>query len=345
MPRLFIAVILNLLLFLSVHQPLHAQQDITKLRQTAQTFQRQGDYANALLVLNRALQQDAKDIDLLTDIAHVQYLQRDYASAMQTVKPLVDRDDAEVRTYQVAGNIFKALESVRECEKAYRKGLKKFPASGALHSELGELLWAKKEAEEAIATWENGIRLDPSFSGNYYHAAKFYFAVADKVWSLVYGEVFVNLESYSTRTTEIKLLLLESYKKYFTNSEVFKAYNARKKSPFEEAFLSVMDKQASLAAGGITTASLLSIRTRFLLEWFDQQASRFPHRLFDQQQYLAREGMFEAYDQWLFGTVSSIVEYQHWAQTHPDAMRQFNQYQRNRVFRMPAGQYYGPAAR
>jgi tetratricopeptide (TPR) repeat protein len=345
MYRLSISASLSLLLFLSLHQSLRAQQDIAQLRQTAQTFQRQGDYANALLVLNRALQQDVKNMDVLTDIAHLQYLQRDFTSAVETVKPLVDRDDAEVRTFQVAGNIYKALESVRDCEKAYRKGLMKFPSSGALHSELGELLWAKKEAEEAIATWENGIRLDPSFSGNYYHAAKFYFALADKVWSLVYGEVFLNLESYSTRTTEIKLLLLESYKKYFTDSEVFKAYKARKKSPFEDAFLSVMDKQSPLAAGGITTSSLLSIRTRFLLEWFDQHAARFPHKLLDQQQYLAREGMFEAYNQWLFGAVSSIVEYQHWAQTHPESVGQFSQYQRNRVFRMPAGQYYGPATR
>jgi Tfp pilus assembly protein PilF len=345
MSRLFIAVSLLLAAALMAHLPLRAQQDIAQLRQTAQTFQRQGDYANALLVLNRALQQDAKNIDVLTDIAYLQYLQRDFASAQETVKPLVDRDDAAVRTFQVAGNVFRALESVRECEKAYRKGLKKFPSSGALHSELGELLWAKKEAEEAIATWEDGIRLDPSFSGNYYHASKFYFAVADKVWSIVYGEIFLNLESYSTRTTEIKLLLLESYKKYFTNSEVFKAYNARNKSAFEEAFLTVMDKQAPLAASGITTSSLLSIRTRFLLDWFASSASRFPHRLFDQQQYLAREGMFEAYHQWLFGAVSDIVEYQHWTQTHPEAVGQFNQYQRQRVFRMPAGQYYGPASR
>jgi Tfp pilus assembly protein PilF len=345
MIRLFITVHVLFASVLLVSEPAFAQQDIAQLRQTALTFQRQGDYANALLVLNRSLQQDPKNIEVLTDIAHIQYLQRDFASAQETVKPLVDREDAEVRTFQVAGNIYKALESARDCEKVYRKGLKKFPSSGALHSELGELLWAKKEAEEAIATWESGMRVDPSYSGNYYHAAKFYFAMADKVWSLVYGEVFLNLESYSNRTTEIKLLMLESYKKYFTDSEVFKVYNARKKSPFETAFLATMDKQAPLAAGGITTSSLLSIRTRFLLDWFEQHAARFPHKLFDQQQYLAREGMFEAYHQWLFGAVSNIVDYQHWSQTHPEALGQFSQYQRNRVFRMPAGQYYGPASR
>lgn len=320
-----------------------AQQTIDQMRQTAQTFTRQGDYANALLVLNRSLQQDARNMAVLTDIAYVQYLQRDYAAARETVKGLTERDDAEIRTFQVAGNIYKAIEDPKECEKVYRRGLKKYPSSGALHAELGELLWAKKEPEEAIASWEQGIRLDPSHSGNYYHAAKYYYAMADKVWSLVYGEIFLNLESYSTRTTEIKLLLLESYKKFFTQSDVFKAYNARKKSPFEEAYLATLDRQATLAAEGINTQSLQRIRTRFLLDWFETYASRFPLRVFEQQQYLAREGMYEAYNQWIFGAVSNIVDYQQWTQTHPEAHQQFSQYQRGRVFRVPSGQYYGPA--
>ncbi len=336
-----LTVIFLLLLSLVARHPAHAQQDIAQIRQTAQTFQRQGDYANALLVLNRGLQSDPKNIEVLTDIAYVQFLQRDFASARETVKPLTDREDAQVRTFQVAGNIYKGVEEVKECERVYRKGLKKFPNSGALHAELGELLWAKKEPEDAINAWENGIRVDPSYSGNYYHAAKYYYAMADKVWSLVYGETFVNLESYSTRSTEIKTLLLESYKKFFTQSEVFKQYNARKKTPFEEAYLETLGKQATLAAQGITTASLTMIRTRFLLDWFDAYGTRFPHRMLEQQQFLVREGMYEAYNQWLFGAVSNILEYQQWTQTHPEAQNQFTYYQRNRVFRMPSGQYYG----
>lgn len=340
--RMRFTVVSILVLFLIMPGDLLAQQDIAQLRQTAQTFQRQGDYANALLVLNRALQQDVKNMGVLTDIAHLQYLQRDYVSAQASVKPLVDRDDAEVRTFQVAGNVYKAIEEVKECERIYRKGLKKFPGSGALHSELGELLWAKKEPEDAIRTWENGIRVEPSYSGNYFHAAKFYYAIADKVWSLVYGEIFVNLESYSSRTTEIKMLLLESYKKFFTDSEVFRQYNAQKKSPFEEAYLATLNKQAALASQGITASSLVMIRTRFILDWFDEHAARFPNRILEHQQYLIREGMYDAYNQWLFGAVSNIIDYQHWTQTHPEAQAQFNQYQRSRVFRMPEGQYYGP---
>jgi tetratricopeptide (TPR) repeat protein len=318
-----------------------AQQDVSQLRETALTFQRQGDYANAILVLNRALQQQPNDMMVLTDIAYTYFLQKDYAKAMELVKPLLERDDAEIRTYQVGGNIYKAVEEVKECDKMYKKALKKYPNSGVLNSEYGELLWAKKEPEAAIAQWENGIQADPAHSGNYYHAAKYYYAIPDKVWSLVYGEIFVNLESYSTRTAEIKMLLLESYKKFFTQSDVFKKYTTQKKTPFEEAFLQTMEKQSSLASNGITTNSLIMIRTRFILDWFEGPAKKFPHRMLEQQQYLIREGLYDAYNQWLFGATSNILEYQNWTNANTEAQSKFTYYQRNRVFKMPPGQYYG----
>jgi tetratricopeptide (TPR) repeat protein len=339
--RITVITLFALLFFCSIAG--FGQQDLAQLRQTAQTFTRQGDYANALLVLNRAAQVEPGNSSVQTDIAYVKYLQRDFSSAKETISPLLDNADAEVRTFQVAGNIFKGMEEVRECEKVFAKGLKRYPQSGVLHSELGELYWAMKKPEDAIRTWENGIRADASHSGNYFHAAKYYFALTDKVWSIVYGETFLNLESYSTRSAEMKTILLESYKKFFSGSDVFKQYNAKKKTPFEEAFLETLSAQSSSAAQGITANSLTAIRTRFILEWFDKCADRFPHRMMDQQQNFVREGMYEAYNQWLFGAASNAIEYQHWTQTHPAEHQAFNHYQRSRVFRMPAGQYYGSA--
>jgi hypothetical protein len=82
------------------------------------------------------------------------------------------------------------------------------------------------------------------------------------------------------------------------------------------------------------------IRTRFLLAWQERMAEKYPHKLFDQQQFLLREGMFEAYNQWIFGPASNMTQYQQWANTNPEKVRDFSYYQKNRVFRMPAGQNY-----
>src|SRR4029079_6245767 len=113
--------------------------------------------------------------------------------------------------YQIGGNVYKALEEVKECERVYKAGLKKFPHSGTLYSECWEMLGEKKDFS-SIDQWERGIKVDPGYSGNYYNAARFYFFTKDKVWSLIYGEIFVNMESLSDRGAAMKQLLLQGYK-------------------------------------------------------------------------------------------------------------------------------------
>jgi hypothetical protein len=235
--------------------------------------------------------------------------------------------------------VYKALEEVKDCEKLYKKGLKKFPKSGPLYSEYGELLWAKKDYS-AINLWEQGIQQDPAYSGNYYNAALYYFYTKDKVWSLVYGEVFVNMESLTERAAAMKQLLLDAYKeKLFSDPDLLKDAD-KNKSDFAKAFLQCMARQSSLASRGINTEVLTMIRTRFILDWFDKYAAKFPFRLFDYQQQLLQEGLFEAYDQWLFGSVENLAAYDNWNKTHADVYTKFTNFQKTRVFRIPPGQYY-----
>ncbi len=299
---------------------------------------RSGDWNNAILVLNRALSGDPKNLDLQKDLALAYYYKRDYVKALEQVKPMLDRDDADVVVYQIGGNVYKALEEVKEADKMYKKGLKKFPNSGPLYSEYGELLWAKKDYG-AIKLWEKGIEVAPSFAGNYYNAALYYFYTKDKVWTLIYGEIFVNMEYLTERATEMKKLLLQAYKeKLFNNIDNGK--EQVKYSPFASAVLETFNKQASLADKGLTTETLGMIRTRFILDWYQNQASKFPFRLFDYQQQLIREGMFEAYNQWLFGTVENLSAFDQWTKTNAEAYSKFTSFQKGRVFKMPAGQHY-----
>lgn len=308
-------------------------------QETARSFMRTGDFDNAILVLNRALQADKNNLELQKDLVLSYYFKRDYAKALDAVKPLLDRDDADVQTYQIGGNVYKALEEAKEADKLYKKGLKKFPKSGPLYSEYGEFLWATKNYD-AIDQWEKGIEVDPSFSGNYYNAARYYFYTKDKVWSLIYGEIFVNMESLTERGAAMKTMLLDGYKeKLFADADMTKDQNSLK-SPFAKAFLQTMNKQSSLANRGVTTESLMAIRTRFILDWYATNAAKYPFKLFDYQQQLIREGMFEAYNQWLFGTVENLPAYDNWTKTHADAYSNFTNFQKNRVFKMPQGQYY-----
>jgi tetratricopeptide (TPR) repeat protein len=254
----------HLFLLFSLFSLTVAQAQETPL-ETARSFMRSGDFENAILVLNRAIQQDAKNLELQKELALAYYFKRDYSKALDQIKLAMDNNDADVTTYQVAGNIYKALEEVKEADKMYKKALKKFPKSGALYSEYGELLWAKKDYE-AIEYWEKGIQADPSFAGNYYNAAVFHFYTKDKVWALIYGEIFVNMEYLTERATTIKKLLLDAYKeKLFNDADIMK--DQKTKSDFAKAVLQTFNKQASLVNKGISTEVLTMIRTRFILDW------------------------------------------------------------------------------
>ncbi|WP_315819654.1 hypothetical protein [Paraflavitalea speifideaquila] len=184
-----------------------------------------------------------------------------------------------------------------------------------------------------------GIELDPTHSGNYYNAAKYYYFTKDKIWALVYGEIFVNLESYSKRTPEIKTVLLDSYKKLFTDSDLAK--NQDVKNEFVKAWLDIMQTQSGyMATNGVTPETLSAIRTKFVVSWFEKYAKRLPFRLYEYQQQLLKSGMFEAYNQWIFGTTANLTAYENWTKTHTEEYNQFNTFQHNRVFKLPAGQYY-----
>ena len=314
-------------------------EDVKTLQATARTFMQQGDFNNAIVVLTRALQQDKNNLELQKDLISSYYYKRDYDKALEGVKAVMDRNDADVVCYQLAGNVYKALEQVKDCERAYKAGLKKFPKSGLLYSEYGELLWEKKDFS-AIDLWEKGIKEDPSCAGNYYNAALFYYYTKDKVWRLVYGEVFVNMESLTERAAAMKQLLLDGYKeKLFADPNLLKDLD-KNKSGFSKAFLDCMNKETSLGNHGITTETLTMIRTRFILNWFDKYATVYPFKLFDYQRQLIQEGMFSAYNQWLFGSVENLASYDNWNKTHTEEYGNFAAFQKSRIFKVPQGQYY-----
>jgi tetratricopeptide (TPR) repeat protein len=311
-------------------------QSTEQLQETAKAFMRQGDYSNSILVLNRALRQMPENTALAKDLALSYYYQKDNLKAIETIKPVLDSKDADDQCYQIAGNIYKQLDQYKECEKVYRKGLKKFPASGPLYCELGEIVFPDSKIE-AIKSWEKGIETDPSYNKNYYNASRYYFYTGDKVWAIIYGEMYANMDPTGIKTPEIKQLILNSYKKLFTEQVTEKP--GKDKAGFVKNYLEVMNKQSGLVAGGINAEILSMVRARFTLDWFSVK-NRPAFKLFSYQQQLLKDGMFEAYNQWLFGATENLSAYENWVKTHPAEYEAFLALQKSRMYKVPADQYY-----
>ncbi|HMO31494.1 MAG TPA: hypothetical protein PKE07_00715 [Lacibacter sp.] len=313
------------------------EPDAPQLYETARQFMRTGDWSNAVLLLNKALARDPGNAVYQKELALTYYYQRDFAKAKETIRPLIDREDADVQVFQIAGNIYKALEELKECDRMYKKGLKKHPASGPLYAEYGELLWMQKD-NNCILQWEQGIQNDPNFAGNYYFAARFHYFTADKIWPLLYGEIFVNMESYTSRTAEMKTLLLEAYKKLYTPDP--KGKPARTRNEFTEAVQAVLNQNNAVVQSGITTDNLVMLRTRFILDWQKEYAARFPFRLFEHQRQLLQEGLFDAYNQWIFEAAGNLAGYENWTRLNAAQYNEFTRFQKSKLFKMPPGQHY-----
>jgi tetratricopeptide (TPR) repeat protein len=312
-------------------------QDAKQLHENARNFMHKGDYPNAILILNRALALQPNNLEIAKDLGLNYYYSKDYKKAIEVLNPLLDRNDVDDQCFQIAGDAYWAMEDARESENVYRRGIKKLPNSGPLYNELGKVLWTKNDYS-AIKQWEKGIENDPGFAGNYYNASKYYYFTTDKVWSLLYGEIFINIDPKSAYTSEIKNILLEGYKKLFAEADLEK--NNKDKNSFAIAFLKTMNKQSSLASSGINAESLTMIRTRFILEWDISNAAKFPFKLFELHKQYIQEGLFDAYNQWVFATVQNLPAYQAWTTTHSKEYNELNRFLEGRIFKVPTGQYY-----
>jgi tetratricopeptide (TPR) repeat protein len=331
-------LLLYCLFYLGSFNQVSAQEDVKTLQASARKYMQESDYSNAALVLNKALSMEPANADLQNDLLFTYYLARNYGKAMELGKQLVDAAKPDIRSFQLLGLTYRAIEENKEAEKLYKNGIRLYPSSGVLYNEYGEFLWAKEKFEAAVENWEKGIAADPNYSGNYYNAAKHYYLSKDKIWALLYGEIFVNLESYSRRTPEIKELLLNAYKKYFGNMGNLQPANP--KNRFEQAVSQVLDKHAGTVSSGISSASLTKLRSKFILDWYEKEPVTLPYRLFEYHRQLLREGYFEAYNQWLFGAAQNLPAFQQWTQANATNYEAFLQYQRGRVFKLPANQDY-----
>ena len=317
-----------------------AQEQTAKLMQeTARILVQKGDFENAIVVLERAKKQEPNNIEILRDLCFANYLKREFARSIEVGKELTDKPEADPQAFQLLGLSYKAIASYKECGKLYRMALRKFPNSGVIYNEYAEVFALENNMEEAIAQWEKGIELDPVYSSNYYNAAMYYVRKNNWLRAVLYGEIFLNLESYTARTEEIKTQLFSAYKGILAPGAIQQLMAVKTVSVFEKSILDVLTKAAARTkVSGID--DLISIRTRFILEWAQGKEKQFPFRLFVHQQYLLNQGLFEAYNYWLFSTAISAELYEAWGKSYAKESEAFKAFQQSRVFKIPLGEYY-----
>ena len=314
-------------------------QQADSLQKLARMQTQTGNYDTAYLTLQLALQQKPGDLDITKDQAFVCYLKRDFENGLRIGKTLTERPDADVQCFQILGWIYKSLAEYGEGDKMYKAAIKKFPESGVLYSEYGDLLLQNSQPNDAIDIWEKGIKADVNNNSNYYYASKYYADNGNLLWSLLYGEIFVNIESYTPRTEEIKKLLYNGYTKLFTGNTLAKI-NEKSKG-LTKAITDILLKNNSSIQAGDTILNITGIRQKFIVDWVNSgNAKQFPFRLFGLHRQLVDAKTFTAYNEWLFGEAADADAFKKWQGTHAEEMKQWQQLLHSVVFKIPSGQYY-----
>jgi len=274
-----------------------------------------GKIEESIKLLEEAQKLDPDRIDYPYELAYANYLKKDYKESIKILEKNKDHPNVTERCFQLLGNSYDISGKTDKAFEAYDSGLKKFPNSGMILLEKGNVYWAKKEYEKALPFYEKGIEADPKFPSNYYRAALIYCSSTEEVWGMIYGEIFMNLERNSKRTSEISKLLFDTYKSQIkfeskTNMTVSFCQNmtmnindVKADKKMKLPFCMIYEPTLLISVAfekNIDINSLDRIRTSFSENYFKKEFNvSHPNILFDYQAALLKAGHLEAYNHWI----------------------------------------------
>jgi tetratricopeptide (TPR) repeat protein len=268
----------------------------------------------SIVLLKQAHNLDPKNIIYPYEIACAQYIKHDYKAAIKKLKKILNHSDVIDKVYQLLGNCYDIIGKSHDAIDVYNLGLEKFPKSGCLYLGLGINELNKKNHEKALSFFEKGIYVEPNFASNYYFASKIYFRTSNKLYGLIYGEIFMNIERIGLRVEEISELLYVIYKNCITISDSIISVDFNKNILYGEPYLfndtiknitfNMTCKSLMLSSIGnikkIDMNALDQIRFDFLKKYLSQEIyMKYPNFLYAYQYEIAAYDHFEAYNHWL----------------------------------------------
>jgi len=311
--------LIGLFLFFITAQITYAQTNKEKALTKAQeavTLMDNGKVDESIKLLKEAITLDPDNYNYTYELAYAYYLKQDYKQASQLLEQNKNHKDVNERLYQLLGNSYDMLGESTKALAAYDEGLQKFPNSGMMYLEKGNVYWGKQDFNKALPFYEKGIEVDPKFSSNYYRATRIYCSSTEEVWGMIYGEIFMNLERNSKRTAEISKLLYDTYKSQikFTGKNSFSVSFSQNatitindlsdtsniKLPYGVGVYEPTLSMSILTEKVIDINSLDRIRKSFVeLYYKNGNGIKYPNALFDYQNKVLQAGHMEAYNHWI----------------------------------------------
>lgn len=274
------------------------------------------EFEPALELLEKAQQLDPDNPVYSYEMAYAYYSMLNYKRAAELLEAVIDHKDANDQYYQLLGNAYDMLKKPERALEIYAAGLTRFPSSGKLYLESGTLEANRKNYDKAIQHWEKGVQVAPGFPSNYYWLAKVFCSSEDKIWGMIYGEIFMNLEKASPRVEEMSKLLYNTYVSAieikseteasvkFSKTSIISSPGEGEETRLSFAMQYEMNMSINLPSilkkKKVDHEMLNELRTAFIRSWYERKFNNdYPNVLFDYQQKLLEKGHMEAYNYWL----------------------------------------------
>ncbi|MFT5336970.1 MAG: tetratricopeptide (TPR) repeat protein [Luteibaculaceae bacterium] len=275
----------------------------------------EGDYNTSIKMLKKARKLDPESIHYDYEIAYALYSQKKYKKAIKILEKIIVDPEAVDVHFQLLGNAYDLIGMPDKAILSYVKGQAVFPQSGKLYLEPGIVEYYRENYDKAISYWEKGISVEPNFASNYFWLGRTFSFSDELIWSVLYGEIFMNLERNTKRTVEMSEILFKSYSKAiqlfpdsvsvnFSNRfeltkddlEIFPFSMTYGINMVLSATISLLDRENN----NITIRDIHDIRSLFLANWFEKgNDSTYTNVLFDFQREISVNGFMEPYGFWL----------------------------------------------
>lgn len=320
MKILLLSLLLPLSFVVARAQTADDRKKALELKQSAIEIMDNGDPDRAISMLETAQKTDPDNHIYLYEIGYAYYIKKDFSKAIATFRKTTTYPDVTDQCYQMLGNAYDDNGQRAKAREAYAEGIKKFPGAGRLYMEYGLTYQIEKEYDKALGMYEKGVQAEPGYPSNYYRLAKLFAGTKERIWTVFYGELFMNIERGTPRTQEMSQLLFEAYQRSITfdpdsanKLKLDMASNvinfdpkAKLRIPFGIVY--TMDFIVGLAPLGesqkkkeVTIAMLANARATCTDLWFNQrkQDKDYPNILLDFQKLLKDKGWLDAYTYWL----------------------------------------------
>jgi tetratricopeptide (TPR) repeat protein len=344
-------------LILSISNIAFGQTDEEKaldLGRNAIKLMDEGELEKSIDLLEQAQKLDAERMDYPYELAYAYYKKKDYSKSIEILNTITEHKDVTDFVYQLLGNAYDLTGNPEVALSTYKRGMIKFPNSGKFHLESGSIKYHNEEYNEAIEFWEDGIKANPNYSSNYFRLSKVFSLTEERIWTLLYGELFILLEPNTQRTEEISKLLFDNYQEsyevktdstgeFHLTEKGFQIVIKDKKDmrkmkkgsglPFEGTFATAFAFSAINFQYNIDLSSIYDARKNFLDFWFNEKKFHkdYPNKLLDYQKKIEENDFLKTYTYWILSQ-GSPTDYQEWFSENEQNFSNFaNWFNENRI--------------